>query len=97
MPRKPSGRAKKVCTEAVSEIAGGVPVAPLGRQPSDREGRRRRPVQAYVAAMTGWKSDVGHRLDALIVRNVPDVRKAVAIIEVLTGGSTGANAPPITR
>ena len=91
MPRKPSGRAKKVCTEAVSEIAGGVPVAPLGRQPSDREGRRRRPVQAYVAAMTGWKSDVGHRLDALIVR------KAVAIIEVLTGGSTGANAPPITR
>src|SRR5437762_4346915 len=35
------------------------------------------PVQAYIAAMPGWKSDVGRRLDALIVRTVPDVRKAV--------------------
>jgi hypothetical protein len=35
------------------------------------------PVQAYIAAMPGWKSDVGRRLDALIVRTVPNVRKAV--------------------
>jgi hypothetical protein len=35
------------------------------------------PVRAYIAAMPGWKRDVGKRLDALIVRNVPDVRKAV--------------------
>jgi hypothetical protein len=35
------------------------------------------PVQAYIAAMPGWKSDVGRRLDALIVRTVPAVRKAV--------------------
>ena len=35
------------------------------------------PVKAYIAAMPGWKRDVGKRLDALIVRNVPDVRKAV--------------------
>jgi len=35
------------------------------------------PVQAYIAAMPGWKRAVGKRLDALIVRNVPDVRKAV--------------------
>ena len=35
------------------------------------------PVQAYIAAMPGWKGDVGHRLDALIVRTVPGVRKAV--------------------
>jgi len=35
------------------------------------------PVQAYIAAMPGWKRDLGKRLDALIVRNVPDVRKAV--------------------
>jgi hypothetical protein len=35
------------------------------------------PVQAYIAAMPGWKRDVGRRLDALIVRNVPNVRKAV--------------------
>jgi hypothetical protein len=35
------------------------------------------PVQAYIAAMPGWKRDLGKRLDALIVRNVPNVRKAV--------------------
>jgi hypothetical protein len=35
------------------------------------------PVQAYIAAMPGWKRDVGRRLDALIVRAVPDVHKAV--------------------
>jgi hypothetical protein len=35
------------------------------------------PVHAYIAAMPGWKSDVGRRLDALIVRTVPGVRKAV--------------------
>ena len=35
------------------------------------------PVQAYIAAMSGWKRDVGRRLDALIVRTVPGVRKAV--------------------
>jgi hypothetical protein len=35
------------------------------------------PVQAYLAAMPGWKRDLGKRLDALITRNVPKVRKAV--------------------
>jgi len=35
------------------------------------------PVQAYIAAMPGWKRAIGKRLDALIVRNVPGVRKAV--------------------
>jgi hypothetical protein len=35
------------------------------------------PVQAYITAMPGWKRDVGRRLDALVVRTVPDVRKAV--------------------
>ena len=35
------------------------------------------PVQAYIEAMPGWKRDVGRRLDALIVRNAPNVRKAV--------------------
>jgi len=35
------------------------------------------PVQAYIAAMPGWKRDLGQRLDALIVRAVPGVRKAV--------------------
>jgi hypothetical protein len=35
------------------------------------------PVKAYIAAMPGWKRDLGKRLDALIVRTVPGVRKAV--------------------
>jgi hypothetical protein len=35
------------------------------------------PVTAYIAAMPGWKRDIGRRLDALIVRTVPGVRKAV--------------------
>ena len=35
------------------------------------------PVQAYIAAMPGWKSDLGRRLDTLIERAVPGVRKAV--------------------
>ncbi len=35
------------------------------------------PVQAYIAAMPGWKRGTGKWLDALIVRNVPNVRKAV--------------------
>ena len=35
------------------------------------------PVQAYIAAMPGWKQDVGRWLDDIITRTVPDVRKAV--------------------
>jgi len=35
------------------------------------------PVQEYIAAMPGWKREVGKRLDALIVETVPNVRKAV--------------------
>ncbi len=35
------------------------------------------PVQTYIAAMPGWKQDVGRRLDALITRAVPNVNKAV--------------------
>jgi hypothetical protein len=35
------------------------------------------PVRAYVAAMPGWKRDVGRRLDEIIVRTVPGVRKAL--------------------
>ena len=47
---------------------------PRGRQPADCEGTA---VQAYIAAMPGWKSDVGRRIDVLVVRTIPGVRKAV--------------------
>jgi len=48
-----------------------------GGNPQIAKGDGDAPVQAYIAAMPGWKRDVGRTLDALIVRNVPDVRKAV--------------------
>lgn len=43
------------------------------------------PVQAYIAAMPGWKSAVGQRLDALITRAVPGVQKAVKYNSPLYG------------
>lgn len=48
-----------------------------GGNPQIAKGFGDAPVQAYIAAMPGWKSDVGRRLDALIERTVPEVRKAV--------------------
>lgn len=50
-------------------LAGGNPQIPKG----EGDG----PVQAYIAAMPGWKRSLGERLDRLIVRAVPGVRKAV--------------------
>jgi hypothetical protein len=35
------------------------------------------PVQAYIAAIPDWKRDVGRRVDALVTRTVPGLRKAV--------------------
>ena len=48
-----------------------------GGNPQIPKGDGDEPVQAYIAAMPGWKHDVGRQLDELIVRTVPDVRKAV--------------------
>jgi len=50
-------------------LSGGNPQIPKGQGDA--------PVQAYIAAMPGWKRGVGERLDALITRTVPGVRKAV--------------------
>ncbi|MDH2054743.1 histidine kinase [Achromobacter marplatensis] len=50
-------------------LSGGNPQIPKG----EGDG----PVQAYIAAMPGWKRDLGRRLDALIVKAIPDVHKAV--------------------
>ena len=53
------------------------PVLLAGGNPQIPKGDGDAPVQAYITAMPEWKSDVGRRLDELIVRVVPDVRKAV--------------------
>ena len=48
------------------------------------------PVQAYIAAISGWQQDIGRRLDALIARAVPGVRKAVKWNSPLYGVEKGA-------
>jgi hypothetical protein len=53
------------------------PVLLSGGNPQIAKGYGDAPVKAYIAAMPGWKSDLGRRVDALIERTVPGVRKAV--------------------
>lgn len=48
-----------------------------GGNPQIAKGDGDEPVRAYISAMPGWKRDVGERLDALVARAVPDVRRAV--------------------
>jgi hypothetical protein len=74
--RKPNPRSKKPAKtkprkgrKAATVLAGGNP------RITKADGNA--PVRAYIAAMPGWKREVGERLDALIVRIVPNVRKAV--------------------
>jgi hypothetical protein len=64
VPKSPSRKAAK-------------PALLSGGNPQIAKGYGDAPVQAYIAAMPGWKRDVGRRLDALIGRAVPGVHKAV--------------------
>jgi hypothetical protein len=57
--------------------AAGKPVLLSGGNPQIPKGTGDGPVQAYIAAMPGWKSEVGRRLDMLITRSIPGVAKAV--------------------
>ena len=63
--------------EKASEQRSGEVVLLSGGNPQIAKADGDAPVQAYIAAMPGWKSDIGRRLDDLIVRTVPEVRKAV--------------------
>lgn len=56
---------------------GGKPKLLSGGNPQIAKGYGEAPVQAYIAAMPGWKRDIGRRLDALVTRAVPGVKKAV--------------------
>ena len=67
--RKPDATARKRAAAKPALLAGGNPQ--IAKADGDA------PVRAFIAAMPGWKSGVGRRLDALIVRTVPRVRKAV--------------------
>ncbi|RUV68492.1 MAG: DUF1801 domain-containing protein [Mesorhizobium sp.] len=68
-PRKAAPQPQSTKAAKPTLLAGGNP------QIAKAEGDA--PVRAYIAAMPGWKSDLGRRLDAIIVRTVPGVHKAV--------------------
>ena len=70
--------AKARTTPAASRSRkAAAPVLLSGGNPQIPKAEGDAPVQAYIAAMPGWKRDVGRRLDAVIVATVPDVHKAV--------------------
>jgi hypothetical protein len=75
--KKAAEKSAKVAKKAAAKRAAAKPTLLSGGNPQIPKGDGDAPVQAYIAAMPGWKSDVGRRLDALIARTVPGVRKAV--------------------
>jgi hypothetical protein len=77
MAGRTSKKSAKVAKKAAAERVAVKPTLLAGGNPQIEKADGDAPVQAYIAAMPGWKRDVGRRLDALIVRTVPDVRKAV--------------------
>lgn len=77
MARKSSKRSAKVAEKAALGRVAPEPKLLAGGNPQIAKAEGDVPVQAYIAAMPGWKRDVGRRLDALVVRAVPGVRKAV--------------------
>jgi len=77
MARKTSRKSTKVAKKAAAKRVAAKPTLLAGGNPQIAKADGDAPVQAYIAAMPGWKRDVGRRLDALIVRTVPGVRKAV--------------------
>jgi hypothetical protein len=60
-----------------------------GGNPQIAKGYGDAPVQAYIAAIPGWKRDIGKRLDAIITRAVPGVKKAVKWNSPLYGVEEG--------
>src|SRR5262245_63825549 len=77
MTGKTSRKSAKVARKASAKRAAAKPKLLAGGNPQIAKADGDAPVQAYIAAMPGWKSDIGRRLDALITRAVPGVRKAV--------------------
>ena len=74
---KPAPKAAKKAAPKPEAGASGQPVLLAGGNPQIPKGYGEAPIQAYIAAMPGWKSALGTRLDALISAAVPGVRKAV--------------------
>lgn len=77
MAGQASRKSAKVEGKTVAKRVAGPPELLAGGNPRMAKADGDAPVQAYIAAMPGWKRDVGRRLDALIERAVPDAHKAV--------------------
>jgi hypothetical protein len=78
MPGKSTKAPVKKAPKAAAKPEAAKPVVLLsGGNPQIAKADGDAPVAAYIAAMPGWKSDLGRRLDTLIVQTVPDVKKAV--------------------
>ena len=77
MAKKTSIKSTKVAKKAAAKRVAARPPLLAGGNPQIAKADGDAPVQAYIAAMPGWKREVGRRLDALIARTVPGVRKAV--------------------
>ena len=76
MARTPS-RSSETPAERTARRTAAKPTLLAGGNPQIAKSEGEAPVRAYIAAMPGWKREVGRRLDALIERHVPGVRKAV--------------------
>jgi hypothetical protein len=74
---KKVARKSKAATKSKRRGSSAKPVLLSGGNPQIAKGEGDAPVQAYIAAIPGWKRDVGRQLDALIERTVPGVSKAV--------------------
>jgi hypothetical protein len=74
---KKTAKAAKGARKKAAPRKGGGPVLLSGGNPQIAKGYGNAPVQAYIAAMPGWKRAVGERIDAIVARSVPGVRKAV--------------------
>jgi hypothetical protein len=77
MASKTSKKPARVTGKAAAKRAAAKPALLSGGNPQIAKADGDTAVRAYIAAMPGWKRDAGRRLDALIVRTVPQVRKAV--------------------
>ena len=75
--KKTAKKSAKVAKKPAAKRVAAKPTLLAGGNPQIAKADGDAPVQAYIAAMPGWKRDLGRRLDALIVRTVPNVRKAV--------------------
>jgi hypothetical protein len=84
-------KSTRIAKGLAAKRVAGVPTLLAGGNPQITKADGDAPVQAYIAAMPGWKSNLGRRLDALIVCTVPHI--AVKSNERVPSGQAKAFEP----